>query len=691
MSYASEVLADSPIIYLKLDETSGTVAHDSSGNGHHFTYNAGATLGATSNLLNSVMAQGSGAAPIATLMSMPDAFTDFTIECWVTVDTTAERGAFVKIGDDHSGYAVGVGGTDYDGNGNQLIGLAEDTSWMQTGASIGTGEHHVVSYRRSSDNAWFHFLDGTQVNVVYASRILPLTRIDIGGDTASSRWLTPGVKVNHVSIYNYELGATRIAAHYAAGIATTPLPRYEVAVLADTPLIYLKLDETSGTTAVDSSGNGYDFTYGAGVSFASGTNDLGTMVSGSGSVQIASIPMPATIHDFAIECWVTLDDTSQSGPFVKIGGTGGYAVGVGSTDFNTAGNQLLSVPDGSSGILSSGTSLTAGEQHQVVLTWHVDTARWRVYLDKVLVYDANTGRSWPFDYIFIGSDWNWTSYLSSGVKINHVSIYDHELTAARVVAHYAALPSARIIANDVSSQGFVYDPASITSDDAYIGELSSAVDAFSDTPFPDFVGYPDAEIFPARPVGVLSQDALLPSSALVVTSGDFVDTQDTTGRALTSPTSANHPDSTAGSWYRYTPSTDGTVTLDTTLSILDTYIFLMADDLTTIVAEDDDSGDLHGGVEFTSWLQASVVGGTTYYICVCGYDIDPSYSTGIVTLQLAGPEPVTYVPPTNTVIRSRTSLRTAWRCSSGPMSGRTPRWTTLSSTPLTASRSCPTR
>lgn len=38
MSYSSEVLADSPAIYLKLNETSGTTASDSSGNGNNGTY-----------------------------------------------------------------------------------------------------------------------------------------------------------------------------------------------------------------------------------------------------------------------------------------------------------------------------------------------------------------------------------------------------------------------------------------------------------------------------------------------------------------------------------------------------------------------------------------------------------------------------------------------------------------------------
>lgn len=44
MAYSDIILADNPIAYWKLDEASGTIAADSSGNGHHGTYNGGVLL-----------------------------------------------------------------------------------------------------------------------------------------------------------------------------------------------------------------------------------------------------------------------------------------------------------------------------------------------------------------------------------------------------------------------------------------------------------------------------------------------------------------------------------------------------------------------------------------------------------------------------------------------------------------------
>ncbi len=46
MAYADVVLADSPLAYYRLGESSGTTMTDSSGNGRHGTYVGSPTLGA---------------------------------------------------------------------------------------------------------------------------------------------------------------------------------------------------------------------------------------------------------------------------------------------------------------------------------------------------------------------------------------------------------------------------------------------------------------------------------------------------------------------------------------------------------------------------------------------------------------------------------------------------------------------
>ena len=45
-AYSAEVLADSPVVYLHLDESSGTLAADASGNGNTGTFTGGFSLDA---------------------------------------------------------------------------------------------------------------------------------------------------------------------------------------------------------------------------------------------------------------------------------------------------------------------------------------------------------------------------------------------------------------------------------------------------------------------------------------------------------------------------------------------------------------------------------------------------------------------------------------------------------------------
>jgi hypothetical protein len=80
--------------------------------------------------------------------------------------------------------------------------------------------------------------------------------------------------LGRVAFFPFALTATQISnlqTAYASGVANT----YDNAVLALGPLAYWKLDETSGTTAVDSSGNGNNGTYSStGVTLAGATVPL---------------------------------------------------------------------------------------------------------------------------------------------------------------------------------------------------------------------------------------------------------------------------------------------------------------------------------------------------------------------------------------------------------------------------------
>jgi hypothetical protein len=87
MSYQSIILADNPVAYWPLDETSGTVAHDLSGNGYNGTYEGTYTLGSIPLVAGvpSVLMGGHGTDSLVNVGDIPaliDRPASWSLECW---------------------------------------------------------------------------------------------------------------------------------------------------------------------------------------------------------------------------------------------------------------------------------------------------------------------------------------------------------------------------------------------------------------------------------------------------------------------------------------------------------------------------------------------------------------------------------------------------------------------------------
>ncbi len=121
---------------------------------------------------------------------------------------------------------------------------------------------------------------------------------------------------------------------------------------------------------------------GTGLSFTQASNQNATISSTFG-LGTASVTMSA---------WVYLPSTSLHGAFVKIGGTSpnqGYAMGVGSTDFDTAGNLFVLLYEGNRWLPTT-TSLGSNAWHYVTMV--IDASSFPIgYVDGVNVYQPGTG------------------------------------------------------------------------------------------------------------------------------------------------------------------------------------------------------------------------------------------------------------------------------------------------------------
>jgi hypothetical protein len=183
--------------------------------------------------------------------------TAFTIEAWVYLESNTLQGMITKS----STAATGEYNISIDNNGYPKLVIVDNT---------GTGFFRCIGSTPVTLNQWFHIAftyDGSAVNTgtkLYVNGVRDLNVVQSSGGGAYTRMRdttepllfgayygsgTPSTflsgKLDEVRLWNIERTSAQIAANYAIYVST-----------GSTGLIgYWKLDETSGTTANDSTTN----------------------------------------------------------------------------------------------------------------------------------------------------------------------------------------------------------------------------------------------------------------------------------------------------------------------------------------------------------------------------------------------------------------------------------------------------
>lgn len=226
-SYQSAVLANSPIGFWSLGETTGTTAYDLSGNGNNGTYNGGYTQGekgpiSNSNLGNSTLFNGSNGDMVANMSGTPTN-TNVTLALWARIPNNSSHGAFMYIGAD--GYGIGVGSTAWDYGGNQLLVLYENVRWIPTGFTIQPGTWHYYVLTINSNGYPTVYVDGTQVYTDTGSAPhVPGTPYQVGiGDDLSQSQSTRffSGRIADATFYTTALSYSQIQTLFSDGINST--------------------------------------------------------------------------------------------------------------------------------------------------------------------------------------------------------------------------------------------------------------------------------------------------------------------------------------------------------------------------------------------------------------------------------------------------------------------------------------
>jgi PKD repeat protein len=220
-TYATEILADSPLAYWRLGEASGATAADASGNGRVGSYLNTPTLGASGALASdtntAVGFNGSNEyvnVPYQAALNPAQV----TVEAWAY--PTGGQGTYRSI----------VTSRDYaPGNARGFILYASSANTWQFW--LGNGDWTVVYGPPIVLNQWTHLVgtyDGTTARLyvngvlgafsttTYLQNAVRPLRIASGAtDKTSPQYYLPG-RVDEVAVYGSALSAGRVQAHFAA-------------------------------------------------------------------------------------------------------------------------------------------------------------------------------------------------------------------------------------------------------------------------------------------------------------------------------------------------------------------------------------------------------------------------------------------------------------------------------------------
>lgn len=223
-------------------------------------------------------------------------------------------------------------------------------------------------------------------------------------------------------------------------------PIYSSVVMADTPDAYWRLGETSGTTAIDQTGN-HNGTYSA--TYVQGqvgaiVNDSNTAVDfSSGLVNATGTGIGGTTA-LSIEMWVTADTLSLYNTLLMRTTSLAWNDGFGIYYQDTGSTQLQFFINGYASPRVGAVFNTTSTYSHIVATYLGGQAGsgnlMSIYVDGILAGSLNTTTS-SINYgvganLYIGQSVG--NYGFWDGKIDEVSIYSTVLTAGDVAEHYAA-------------------------------------------------------------------------------------------------------------------------------------------------------------------------------------------------------------------------------------------------------------
>lgn len=228
--YRDVVLEDTPSLYLRLNEASGTLALDSSGNSRNGTYTGSPTLGSSGALRNDAdtAATFSGTGQYVTLGDILDfaATAAFSLECWVKPNNDGAYTYQRLISKETSDGSGRQGWTLWRNKSNNNLGFerylndASDAKTVSNVLPAGAWTHIVATYDGTNMRLYINGVVQGSPQASSKSLVNHGDALRVGSDVYSDSDF--GGRIDEVAVYDYALSATRALYHYQAGMQTLP-------------------------------------------------------------------------------------------------------------------------------------------------------------------------------------------------------------------------------------------------------------------------------------------------------------------------------------------------------------------------------------------------------------------------------------------------------------------------------------
>jgi hypothetical protein len=195
-------------------------------------------------------------------------------------------------------------------NGKIAFGVGNPDTTLQSTVTVNDGQWHYVVATRN---------DFTGMMTIYLDGLLNTNRIGPIGARMTPPFLRLGGLQTGYGFYNGALADVRL---YNSWLDTNAIVQL---FASPAPLLQLKFDESSGTTAADATGHGWNGTLVNNPTWVSGQS--GNAVSMNGTNQYVSLPtgVVSSLNDFTISAWVKLNALSTWARLFDFGtGTGDF-------------------------------------------------------------------------------------------------------------------------------------------------------------------------------------------------------------------------------------------------------------------------------------------------------------------------------------------------------------------------------